>query len=62
MKKKGAVRWVIKADGQVVDIVYTSERKAWILASRYEEECAYQDDPFSPHMTVEEEYMDPDED
>ena len=46
-------RWLIKADGVVVDVEYNSVKKAWRKANRYAAECAEQDEPFYPEMTLE---------
>ena len=49
------VRWLIKADGMLVGTEYDSEKKAWRKARQYEAECADQDTPCYPLMTVESE-------
>lgn len=49
------VRWLIKADGKLVCTEYDSEKKAWRKARRYEAECADQEIPYYPLMTVESE-------
>lgn len=53
------VRWLIKADGCVVDVEYNSVKKAWKKADQYAAHCANQDDPWFPEMTLESEVIEP---
>ena len=52
------VRWLIKADEKVVAVDYSSAEKARRKAQQYAEECANQDEPWFPKMTVVEDATD----
>lgn len=45
-------RWVVKANGIIIDHAETKE-KAWRIANKYAYECANQDEPCFPKMEVE---------
>ena len=53
-------RYVVKANGEVIDNVF-DENKAWKIANNYAYECANQDIPCFPKMEIVKETITNDE-
>ena len=53
-QRDGAVRWLVKANGEVVGVEH-SEEKAKRRAQIYYYRCCQQDEPCDPEMTIEKE-------
>lgn len=54
IKENKVIRYVVKANGRVVDWSFNKD-KANEIAFRFEYECWNQDEPFAPNMEIIEE-------
>ena len=55
-QEKKILRYVVKANGEIVDWSF-SKRRAFEIAFKFYYECMNQDEPFYPDMRIVEEFM-----
>lgn len=55
-KEKPVTRYIVKANGRVVDWSF-NKKTAHNIAWKFQYECEKQDEPFSPTMEIIEEVM-----